>query len=120
MSDHQGGRIIELLIGLQVGQATIMERLDRHEQRLDRFEEQQNRLRTDLMARMDWLQDALTLHKEEVTATMGAGERAERIANAMQDVVRTLSEQVTIMVRQIRRLQEEVEGLKGGPERGRE
>jgi hypothetical protein len=49
-----------------------------------------------------------------MVTSMGAGERAERIANAMQDVVRTLSEQVTVMVRQIHRLQAEMRELKGG------
>jgi chaperonin cofactor prefoldin len=83
MSDDPTGRIIELLIDLQTGQSAIMERLDRHEQRMDRLEERLDRLeerldrheqrmdrlderldrlRTDLMARMDRLQDALTLH----------------------------------------------------------
>lgn len=132
MSDDPAGRIVELLIALQVGQGSIMERLDRQEQRFERFEERQNRLeeqqnrleeqqkrlRVDLMARMDRLQDALTLHKEEVTTSMGAGERAERIASAMQDVVRQLTEQVTVMVRQIRRLQEDVQELKGGSNNG--
>jgi hypothetical protein len=113
MSDDPTGRIIELLIDLQTGQSAIMERLDRHEQRMDRLDEGLDRLRTDVMARMDRLQDALTLHKDDMVTSMGAGERAERIANAMQDVVRTLSEQVTVMVRQIHRLQTEMRELKG-------
>lgn len=116
MSDHPTGRMIELLIGLQTGQSVIMERLDRLEQRMDRQQEQLDRLGADLMARMDRLQDALTLQEEDVVTKMGAGERAERIANTMQDVVRSLSEQVTMMVRQIHRLQEEMQDLKGGSE----
>jgi hypothetical protein len=44
---------------------------------------------------------------------LGAAERAERIAAVTQDVVRSLSEQMTVMVRQIHRLQSEVRELRG-------
>ena len=72
-------------------------------------------LRTALMDRMDRLQDALTVQKDDMIVPMSAAERAERIAKAAQDDARTLGEMVMPMMRQIRRLQEDVRALKGEP-----
>ena len=75
--------------------------------------EDTNGLRIDIMGRMDRLQDALTIQRDELVVNYGAAERAERLARAAQDEVRVLGEMVTPMVRQIRRLQEEVRILRG-------
>jgi predicted transcriptional regulator len=99
MSDDPTARILELLARLETGQAGLAERLDR--------------TRIELMARMDRLQDALAVQRDEEVVNLGAAERAERIATLTQDVVRSLSEQMTVMVRQIHRLQSEVRELRG-------
>jgi hypothetical protein len=75
--------------------------------------EDTNGLRIDIMGRMDRLQDTLTIQRDELVVNYGAAERAERLARAAQDEVRVLGEMVTPMVRQIRRLQEEVRILRG-------
>jgi chromosome segregation ATPase len=71
--------------------------------------------RAALMARMDRLQNELTLRTEDTVVNMGAAERAERIAKAAVDEVRTIGDMVTAMARQIQRLQTEVRQLRGEP-----
>lgn len=75
--------------------------------------EDMNKLRIDMMDRMDRLQDVLTVQRDELVVNYGAAERVEKIARAAQEEVRTLGEMVTPMVRQIRRLQDEVRTLRG-------
>jgi methyl-accepting chemotaxis protein len=69
--------------------------------------------RAALMARMDRLQNELTLRNEDAMVNMGAAERAERIAKAASDEVRAMGDMVTTMARQIQRLQTEVRQLRG-------
>lgn len=80
---------------------------------VQRVIEGQDRLRSDLMARMDRLQDALTAQHDADVVNYGAAERAERIAQSAREEVRALGEQVGAMVRQIQRLQSEVRQLRG-------
>ena len=81
---------------------------------IERLEAGQDRLRGDLMARMDRLQDALTLQHDDVIVSMGAAERAERIARSALEETRALGEIVTVQTRQIQRLQSDIRQLKGG------
>jgi exonuclease VII small subunit len=127
MSDDSTTRILSILAKLESGQAKLeagqaklesgLAGLTRVQAELGRAQaglaERLDRTRIELMARMDRLQDALTLQQDETIVNLGAAERAERIATAAQDVVRSLSEQVTVMVRQIHRLQADVRELKG-------
>jgi len=82
---------------------------------IERLDAGQDRLRGDLMARMDRLQDALTLQHDDVTVNMGAAERAERIARGASEETRALGEIVTVQTRQIQRLQSDIRQLKGEP-----
>lgn len=47
------------------------------------------------------------------TVPLAAAGRAERLAQSANDQTRSLSEQMGVMVRQIRRLQVDVQALKG-------
>ena len=67
------------------------------------------------MARMDRLQDAITLQRDENIVHLGAGERAEKIALGTREEVRVMGEQINIMIRQIRRLDEGLREIRGDP-----
>jgi|SRR6185437_12717944 len=108
MSDDVNARILSALDSLRAGQAKL-------EAGLAMLEEGQARLRLDLMARIDRLQDTLTAEQEANVVNFGAAERAEKIAKGVQGEVRAIGDQVNAMIRQIQRLQTDVRHLKGEP-----
>lgn len=67
------------------------------------------------MARIDRLQDTLTQHRDELTVNHSAIERVERIARSAREDVRSISETIGAMTRQIGRLDEEIRQLRGDP-----
>ena len=71
------------------------------------------RTRNALMARMDRLQETLVIQREADVVNYGAAERAERIAKGASDEGRILGEQLNALVRQVRRLEDEVRHLRG-------
>ena len=75
------------------------------------------RFRTDIMDRIDRLQDSVTTDvtqlRDETVVNYGATERVERMALAAQAETRALAVMVTPMVRQTRRLQDDVRDLRG-------
>ncbi len=98
--------------------AAIETRMDAQDETLGRFRadlvDELGRTRSVLMARMDRLQDALVSQHEADVVNFGAAERAERIAKGAVDEGRILGEQFNALVRQVRRLEEEVRILRGG------
>jgi hypothetical protein len=70
--------------------------------------------RTDVMARIDRLQDALTEQRQSDVVTFGAAERAEQIAKAAREDNLSLGEQLTALARMVRRLQTRVDQLEEG------
>jgi hypothetical protein len=64
-----------------------------------------------LMARMDGLQDAISQVKDEGNVNFAISERAERLARGSAEETRTLAEQMTVMERQIRRLNDRVDNI---------
>jgi uncharacterized protein (UPF0335 family) len=111
MSDDVVSRILATVERLESGQEQLRADLLA---RVERLEGELVQTRADLMARMDRLQDVLTAEHEGEIVTLGVAERAERIAKAAQDEVRLMGEQLNAMIRQIRRLQSDVETLRGG------
>ena len=107
MSDDPTARILAALERLAAGQDRLRADFDKRGGEIDR-------LRGDLMARMDRLQDAITLQHDDVIVSMGAAERAERIARGASEETRALGEIVTVQTRQIQRLQSDIRQLKGG------
>ncbi len=68
-------------------------------------------VRTTIMARLDRLQNELTLQQEGLIVDRGNTDRVERIASAARDEVRAVSEQITPLIRQVQRLQADVHEL---------
>ena len=93
-------------------------RMDTQDEVLGRFRtdlvEELGRTRSALMARMDRLQEAPVSQHEADVVNFGAAERAERITKGAVDEGRILGEQFNALVRQVRRLEEEVRTLRGG------
>jgi len=122
MSENSNTPILAALERLENGQTQIhvdlMARMDVQDEILARFRidliEELGRTRSALMARMDRLQEALVRQHEDDTVNFGAAERAERIAKGAVDEGRILGEQFNALVRQVRRLEEDIRTLRGG------
>jgi chromosome segregation ATPase len=80
---------------------------------MNRVQNDLTQLRVAVMERIDRLQGALTLQRDELVVNFGAIERVERLARAAQEETRALGEMETPMIRQIRRLQDDVRTLRG-------
>ncbi len=72
-------------------------------------------MRTEVMARMDRLQDDITSIKDDIGVHYRTADRALEMNEHTRAEVRSLSEVVTAMGRQIQRLQADVRTLKGEP-----
>ena len=80
------------------------------------FLEELGATRAALMERIDRLQHAADLIKEDIVVNYGASDRVERIAKGASDETRALGEIVRVMQRQIQQLRTDVEQLRdGGP-----
>jgi len=105
MSDETAGRILAAIAELSSGLV----------RRLDQLEQGQAQLRTDLMSRMDRIQDAITAIRDDIGVTHATAERAREANEGTRNELRALSEVVSGMQRQIQRLQTDVRQLKGEP-----
>ena len=108
MSGDALGAILTMVTALQESVA----RLERSTEKLERG---QDRLRVDLMERMDRFDNALTSIRDDITVNMARADRAHEVADNTRREVQLLGEQVNAMVRQIQRLQTDVRHLKGEP-----
>jgi chromosome segregation ATPase len=79
---------------------------------LTRLEANLTDTRVTLMDRMDRLQHRLDQTFDDIAVNYGAADRSESIAKGALEETRSLAAQVTVMTRQIRRLQSDVEALK--------
>jgi uncharacterized coiled-coil DUF342 family protein len=82
---------------------------------LTRLETGQEALRTDVMARIDRLQDAVTAIRADIAVNYGAADHVRRANDNTREEVRALADTVSAMERQIQRLQTQVRELKGDP-----
>lgn len=104
--------VLAALARLEAGQEALADRLDRMQQR------QGTDLaahRTDLMARLDRLQDSITAIRDDITVNMGAADNAKEAALSTRRELRGLSEMTSAMRRQIERLQTQMRELRGEP-----
>jgi phage shock protein A len=108
MSDDPLATILAAVTELREGLA----RLERNQEKLERGHE---RLRVDLMARMDRLDNAITAIRDDITVNMARADRAHEVADSTRSELRLLGEQVNAMERQIQRLQTDVRQIKGEP-----
>jgi methyl-accepting chemotaxis protein len=72
-------------------------------------------LRMDLSQRLDRQQDALTSIRDDISVAMGRADYAADLTKNLRSEVQGLSDQLTAVVRQVRRLQTEMRELKGDP-----
>ena len=127
MSDDQTGRILAIVERLEAGQADLAAKqadlaagqASMGANLADLAAGQASmgadltRLRVDMMARMDRLQDSLTAIRDDISTNYGTAEAAQRANDNTRTELRALSEVVSSLVRQIRRLDSEVRILKG-------
>jgi chromosome segregation ATPase len=73
------------------------------------------RTRSDIMERVERLENAVTLIRDDIAVNMGAVEAVERANDNTRADVRSLHEQMSIMWKQIKRLQTEMREIKGEP-----
>jgi hypothetical protein len=78
---------------------------------LARLEAGQTSLRVDLMARIDRLQDVVTLQHEERIVDIGSTERAERLAKAAQEDAAAIGNIVTPLVRLVHGMRTQLDDL---------
>ncbi len=72
-------------------------------------------LRVAMMSRMDRMQDTVTAIRDDIGVAMGAADAMQRANDNTRELVRLQGEQLTIMFRQIKRLEEKVRGITGDP-----
>jgi methyl-accepting chemotaxis protein len=72
-------------------------------------------LRVAMMSRMDRMQDTVTEIRDDIGVAMGAADAMQRANDNTRELVRLQGEQLTIMFRQIKRLEEKVRGITGDP-----
>jgi uncharacterized membrane protein YccC len=104
-----------LLHELTNGQKRIQETVNRvgtWSREVDKFQE---RMRTDLMARMDRLQDSLTAIRDDIAINYGAADQVRRAHDNTREQLRALADTQATMLRQIQRLQTDMRILKGEP-----
>ncbi|WP_146101534.1 hypothetical protein [Rhodopila globiformis] len=98
---------------LEAGQARLEAGQTSLEDRQIRLETGQTSLRVDLMARMDRREDMNTKIRDDIAVNFGTADAVRRANDNTREELRALSEVVSLMHRQISRLQTEVEQMKG-------
>ena len=95
--------------------AKLEDRLGKLEDRLAKLEDGHTRLRVELMARMDRLQDSLTAVRDDIAVNMGAADAMQRANDNTRDMVRAQSEQLSALWRQLKALEARVREITGDP-----
>jgi chromosome segregation ATPase len=73
------------------------------------------RTRSDIMERVERLEDAVNKIRDDIAVNMGAAEAVERANENTRADLRTLQEQMWIMWKQIKQLQTEMREVRGDP-----
>jgi uncharacterized coiled-coil DUF342 family protein len=79
------------------------------------FADAQVKTRTDVMGRIDRLDNALSAIRDDIGVNMHRADRAHAAADGTREELRSLGDQVNAMARQIQRLRTEVRELKSEP-----
>jgi chromosome segregation ATPase len=102
MRDDPTIAVLTALAALKEGQQHFVEALER--------------LRSELIGRMDRVDSAITAIRDDITVTMRLADRAQEAADQTRGELSVLGDRVTAMMHQIQDLQAEVRHLKGeGP-----
>jgi chromosome segregation ATPase len=103
------------LTSVQTGLTDVQTGLTALENRQTALEDSQTKLRVDVMARMDRLENRLTEIRDDIGVNMGSTRRAHEAADNTRSEVRLLGEQVNVMWRQMKRLEQQVRDITGDP-----
>jgi uncharacterized protein (UPF0335 family) len=68
-----------------------------------------------MMGRIDRLQDTMTEIRDDISVAMGSADAMQRANDNTRELVRLQGDQLTIMFRQIKRLEEKVKDITGDP-----
>ena len=120
---EQGQKQLEQrLDGLEQGQKQVDQRLGGVEQGqrdlvalVGRVQAEATRNRSDIMARMDRFQDAVTAIRDDIAVNFGTADQVRRANDNTREGLRVLGDVVATMQKQIQRLQTEVRELRGDP-----
>ena len=107
--------IIALLNGINDRLGRMEKGLASLEARMTVLDQGQTTLRVDLMARMERLDDQVTLIREDITVNIGAADSVRTANEVTKAELGALSSMVFTMTRQVRRLQTQVDELSGKP-----
>ncbi len=119
MSDNP---VLSALSRLESGMTHVGSRLTSLESRLTGVEsgltsvqQSQTTPRVDVMARMDRLENKLTEMRDDITVNIGGTWQNREAINSTRGDLHGLGEQVNIMWRQIKRLEQQVREITGEP-----
>ena len=125
MSDGQMQTVLAALGRLEAGQMTMGARMDTMRADIDTMRadmaavranmvthDDLNGVRAAIMERIDRLQHAIEIVKEDVVVSYGSNDRIERLAKSALDDSRALGEVVRAMQRQIMRLRTDLDQLR--------
>ncbi len=118
--------VLAALARLEAGQTRLEAGYTRVEADVSGLKAEQTRLRSDFLAelgktradimeRVDRLENAVTLIRDDIAVNMGAVDAVERANENTRADVRTLGEQVSVMWKQIKQLQSEMREVRGDP-----
>lgn len=105
------GRMDRLEAGQRATSEALAGRMDRLEIRLDQLEAGQNKLRADVMERIDRVQNAVTQLRDDYAVNFGASDAVKRANENTREELRSLSEVVFTLVRQLRAVSGRVDQL---------
>jgi chromosome segregation ATPase len=104
-----------LMIALHQLTEQVREQGDRLDGKIERLRTDLDRLRVDVMARMDRLQNGITSIRDDITVTTSMANRVHDANEHTREEVRALGDVVSAMQKQISRLQSQVRELRGEP-----
>lgn len=112
MSD---GGIVDALARLEAGQQRLEAGQNELKDGLAITRDDLAITRADIMARIDRLQDLVHSLRDDIGVNFGATDRVRDAHDGTRRELASLGEQVSLMERQIMRLQSDVRALKGEP-----
>jgi methyl-accepting chemotaxis protein len=111
--------VLAALVRLEAGQTRLegeLTSLKAEQTRLrSDFLSELGKTRADIMERVDRLENAVTLIRDDIAVNIGAAEAVERANDNTRADVRTLGQQVSVMWKQIKQLQSEMREVRGDP-----
>jgi hypothetical protein len=105
--------VLSALSRLESGLTDVGSRLTDVEAGLTGVQQSQTTLRVDVMARMDRLENKLTEMRDDMTVNIGGTWQTREALSSTRGDLHSLGEQVNIMWRQMKRLEQQVREITG-------